>query len=100
MADPEGLFEPVLVSDEIARVTSAANWVQKMVEVECSLSQAQARLGLIPASAAEAISLLASSHNLDPTEMGRAARSSATPVIPLVRMLTAKLPKEAMPWIH
>lgn len=100
MADPEGLFEPVLVSDEIARVTSSANWVQKMVDVECSLARAQARLGMIPASAAEAISLLASSHNLDPTELGRAARSSATPVIPLVRMLTAKLPKEAMPWIH
>lgn len=100
MADPEGLFEPVLVSDEIARVTSAENWVQKMVEVECSLARAQARLGLIPASAAEAISLLANSHDLDPTEMGRAARSSATPVIPLVRMLSAKLPKEAMPWIH
>lgn len=100
MADPEGLFEPVLISDEIARITSAYNWTQKMVEVEGALAIAEGELGIIPSDAANQIASLVRTHGLNPTELGMGARLSGTPVIPLVRMLTDRLTEGARPWIH
>ncbi len=100
MQGPEGLFEPVFVTDEMAPITSAQNWVQKMVEFECALAEAQAAVGLIPVQAATEISRLLFSHNIDPTELGVKARSGGTPVIPLVRILTDQLSEMARPWIH
>lgn len=100
MTDPEGLFDPILVSDEIAQVTSSSNWLQKMVDVEVALAKVQADVGLIPKSAADEISVLSSTHSLDPSEIGRLARSSGTPVVPLVRLLGERLPESARPWIH
>lgn len=100
MVEPEGLFEPVLVSDSVARMTSSAAWVQKMVEVEGVIAKVQAEMGLIPMSAADEIALLSTNHDLDPGELGRLARGGGTPVIPLVRLLTDKLSESARPWIH
>ncbi|NNN19759.1 MAG: adenylosuccinate lyase family protein [Acidimicrobiaceae bacterium] len=100
MDGPEGLFEPLFISDEMDPIVSAHNWVQKMVDVECAIARAQGELGVIPADAANEISRLASTHGLDPTELGRKARDGATPVIPLVQILTDKLPETARPWIH
>lgn len=100
MQRSEGLFEPVLVSDAIASVTSSLNWVQKMVEVECAIAVAQAEMNIIPAEAAAEINELRHGHRLDPTDLGRGARSGGTPVIPLVRMLTEKLSDSSKPWIH
>ncbi len=100
MQGPEGLFEPVFVTDEMVPITSAQNWVQKMVEFECALAQAQADVGLIPVQAANEISGLISTHSIDPTELGIKTRFGGTPVIPLVRILTDKLSESARPWIH
>ena len=100
MQDLEGLFEPVFITDEMAPITSARNLVQKMVEFECALAQAQAEVGLIPVKAAKEISGLISTHGIDPTELGVKARSGGTPVIPLVQILTDKLSVSARPWIH
>lgn len=100
MVDPEGLFDPILVSDEIAQITSSSNWVQKMVDVEVALAKVQAEVGLIPKKAAEEISVLSSTHSLDPSELGRLARTSGTPVVPLVRLLGERLPESSRPWIH
>ncbi|TAN20175.1 MAG: adenylosuccinate lyase family protein [Actinomycetota bacterium] len=100
MQGPEGLFEPVFVTDEIAPVVSSQNWVQKMVDVECALAAAEAQYGVIPAEAANEIATLKSNHGIDPTELGRKTREGGTPVIPLVRILTEKLPESARPWIH
>lgn len=100
MTDPAGLFNPILISDEIARVTSSSNWVQKMVDVEVALAAVQADLGLIPTDAAEEIATLSNSHGIDPDELGRLARSSGTPVVPLVRLLGERLPETARAWIH
>lgn len=100
MQGPEGLFEPVFISDEMAPVTSAQNWVQKMVEFEAALAIAQGELGLIPSEAANEIAGLAASHGLDPTELGVKARASATPVIALVKGLGDRLSNASRPWIH
>ena len=100
MQGAEGLFEPMFISDEMAPVTSAQNWVQKMVEFEGALATAQGELGLIPIDAAKEIAALAVSHNLDPTELGVKARASATPVIALVKGLGDRLSDASRPWIH
>lgn len=100
MEGPEGLFEPVFITDEMASVTSARNWVQKMVEFESALAVSLSQVGLIPREAAEEISRLSSNHNVTPTELGISARASATPVIQLVRRLASQLSDEASPWIH
>lgn len=100
MLESEGLFEPVFVTDRMAAITSAGNWVQRMVDFECALAIAQGELGIIPRSASEEISHLSTSHGVDPTELGVSARSSATPVIALVRRLGDQLSPDARPWIH
>ncbi len=100
MGGPEGLFEPIFISDAMAPITSARNWVQKMVEFECVLADVQGRLGLIPSEAAYEIAALTKTHGIDPTVLGVDARSSATPVIALVRSLSDQLSEAARPWVH
>lgn len=100
MFQAEGLFEPVLVSDQIAEVTSAGNWVRKMLEAERALAQAEAEFGVIPAAAATEISEVAHNLEIDPSVLGRSARDSGTPVISLIRLLTENLSPSSKPWVH
>ncbi len=100
MGGPEGLFEPVFISDAMAPITSAANWVRKMVDFECALAGVQGELRIIPIEAAHEISQLSRSFQIDPTFLGVAARITASPVIALVAGLGDRLSESARPWIH
>jgi len=61
-----------------------------MLRFEAGLAGAQARLGMIPASAAEVIGRLRSG-DFDPAAIARAGRDSATIAIPFVKELTARV---------
>jgi len=100
----EDLFEPIFVPDEIREALGGRAWLQAMLDAEASLAVAQARAGLIPAEAAQAISGCCTADRFDPEEIGREGRAAGNPVVPLVRALTAAVSgeasKEAARYVH
>ncbi len=72
---------------------------QRMLDVEAALARAQARLGIIPAEAAEAISRAARLENLDTTELAESARNVGAPVVGVVAGLS-RAAGEAGAWTH
>jgi 3-carboxy-cis,cis-muconate cycloisomerase len=62
-----------------------------MLRFEVSLARAEARIGIVPASAVEAIAAAARPEAFDPADIARRARSSGTIAIPFVEMLTARV---------
>src|SRR6185503_18308871 len=63
--------------------------LRTLVNVEAAIARAQAKVGLIPDSAAQAISAAARSQAFDAESLVRDARQSGTIAVPLVSALTA-----------
>lgn len=84
-----GLLAPVRAGTRAESLTSDAAWARAMLEAAAALARAQARAGFIPAWAAETISRAAAALTVNPAELARRARRSATPVVPLVADLRA-----------
>jgi 3-carboxy-cis,cis-muconate cycloisomerase len=85
------LIESLATTEELAAIFSDRSVLEALLGFEAALARAQARLALIPAAAAEAISSAAVSTNFDPGEIAREARKSASIAIPLVKNLTARV---------
>ncbi|WP_250573182.1 lyase family protein [Nonomuraea sediminis] len=85
------LLAPVVAGTRAAGLTSDSAWVRAMLECEAALARAQARLGLIPTTAAETITRVASTLTPDPATLALHSRTSATPVLPLLTTLRAAL---------
>jgi 3-carboxy-cis,cis-muconate cycloisomerase len=96
----DGLFAPLLVSDELAELTGDTAWLQALLDAEAALAGAGADAGIIPAEAAEAIADACVAANFDADEIGRAGRGGGNPVIPLVPALTAAVAETARTWVH
>ena len=62
-------------------------WVQAMLDVEVALANAQAELGVIPHSAAEAIAKAARAERIDMTVLVDGVHETANPVVALVPQL-------------
>lgn len=84
-----GLLNPAWAGTGVDALLSDEAWVAAMVEVEVALARVQARLGVIPATAAEAIARAAGSATLDVPALARRARDAANPVVSFVPELTA-----------
>ncbi|WP_433234152.1 3-carboxy-cis,cis-muconate cycloisomerase [Actinomadura nitritigenes] len=82
-----GLLSPVRAGTEAEAATSDAAYLAAMLDAEAALARAQARLKIIPAAAAEAITAAAASAasgGVDVADVARRARGSGNPVVPLV----------------
>ncbi len=86
-------------SDAMRAVFDERAYFQRMLDVEAALARVQARLGIIPAPAAAAITAAARFENLDPAELAASARNVGYPVIGLVTGL-ARAAGEAGAWTH
>ncbi|WP_198376526.1 3-carboxy-cis,cis-muconate cycloisomerase [Neoroseomonas rubea] len=75
-------------------------FLQRMLDVEAALARAQARLALIPAEAAAAITAAADATRLDLPAMAAATRNTGYPVVALVKQLTALAGPDAGRWTH
>ena len=95
-----GLFESVFTTDELSAATSDRAWVAAMLEFEAALAVAEAKVGLLPVKAADAIQLVCRQVHLDPVALGRAGRLGSNPAIPLVASLRAHLPDDVGRWLH
>jgi 3-carboxy-cis,cis-muconate cycloisomerase len=77
--------------------------LQGMLDFEAALARAEARTGVIPAAAAQAIASNCRADLFDHAEIARAAALAGNPAIPLVKHLTALVGKhnaDAMRFVH
>jgi 3-carboxy-cis,cis-muconate cycloisomerase len=98
-----GLLSPSWAGAPVESLVDDQAWLQAMLDTEAALARAQARLGLIPRSAATSITTAAREAELDVTELARAARATANPVVAFVPAFTravAGLDPEAAEYVH
>jgi 3-carboxy-cis,cis-muconate cycloisomerase len=86
--------------ERVDRELDGTAWLAALLHVEGALARAEARAGLVPEDAAEAIAAACRVELFDPAALGRRARDSANPVVPLVKELTARVPPAAAPYVH
>jgi len=82
------LIDSLATTEPLADAFSDAALLTAMLRFEVALARAEARVGVIPAAAAEAIVAAAVPDAFDPAAIARTARASGTTVIPFVEMLT------------
>jgi 3-carboxy-cis,cis-muconate cycloisomerase len=75
-------------------------YLQRMLDVEAALARAQARLGIVPPTAAEAITQAAQADRLDLPALAADTRNTGYPVVGLVRQLSRLAGPEAGRWTH
>ena len=76
-------FDALFVPPPLREATGERAWLQAMLDFEAALARAQARAGLIPEEAAQAIAAA----TLDPEEIARAGRATGSPAAALVDTL-------------
>ena len=92
----DGLF----TTPEMAAAFSPAAHVQGMLAFEAALARAEARAGVIPPAAADAIAAACRGELVDVAAVYREAATAGTPAIPLVRMLTERVAEDARGYVH
>ena len=95
----EALFLPILVPEEVRDAVSERAWLEAMLASERALARAEARVGVIPAEAADAIAAACDPERFDVAQLAEEGRRVANPVEPLVRALVAEA-GEAGRWVH
>ncbi|HEY4355239.1 MAG TPA: 3-carboxy-cis,cis-muconate cycloisomerase [Acidobacteriaceae bacterium] len=84
------LFQPPQSGKALA-VFSAEHELQCLLDVEAALARAEARCGIVPASAAETIVAHCQAGLFEPASLAAASTRSGNIAIPLVRQLTRKV---------
>ena len=95
-----GLFGGLFARGAVGGEVGDRAWLQAMLDAEAALARASAAAGLVPAEAAEAIAAACRAEHFDLDEIGRDAARTGSPVVPLVRALTARVPTEAGAHVH
>src|SRR3569833_3081261 len=90
-------------SDAMQKDFSDAARIQRMHDFEAALARAEARVGVIPAAAVDAIAACCRADGIDLAALARAAGDAGNLAIPLVKQLTAEVEKrdeEASKYVH
>jgi 3-carboxy-cis,cis-muconate cycloisomerase len=97
-----GLLDPLFTTDAIREVFSDRACLQRMLDFEAALARAQARTGVIPASAASPIQAKCRAELFDFEALARAAALAGNLAIPMVKQLTALVAddQEAGRYVH
>jgi 3-carboxy-cis,cis-muconate cycloisomerase len=94
------MFDRIFVPAEFREAVSDRAWLQAMLDAERALAAAEARAGVIPTDAAEAIAAVCEWERFDPVELGEQGQAAGNPVEPLVRALTAAVEGDAARYVH
>lgn len=84
-------MESLAATEALSRVFSDANVLRAMLDFEVALARVEARLGVIPARAADAIAAAAQPDEFDAAELTRQSLRAGTPAIPLVNALKERV---------
>jgi 3-carboxy-cis,cis-muconate cycloisomerase len=98
-SDP-GLFAGLYARGEPASLLSGEAWLQAMLDVEAALARACAQEGLIPAPAAEAIATACDAGGFDLVSIAQETAHHASPVVPLVAALRARVGDPDAQYVH
>lgn len=93
-------FAPIFVPARLREATSDTAWLQAMLEAERALAVVEARLGFIPAEAAESIAASCRAELFDIGELAEEGRRTGNPVEPLVRALRDRVGGKAADFVH
>ena len=97
------LIESLSTTPALAALFSDESVLQAMLEFETALARAEARSGVIPSQAADAIAAAARPSNFDVATLADTTFRAGTPAIPLVKMLNDLVRKsdaEAARFVH
>lgn len=93
------LFRNLFSTAEMRALFTAEATLRTWLEAEKALAQAQGKLGVIPADAAESIAVACDEeYDLDEIEKGIA--STLHPIVPVVRAIVGKAKGNGAPWVH
>jgi 3-carboxy-cis,cis-muconate cycloisomerase len=95
-----GLFTSIFVPETVRDAVSDAAWVRAMLDAEAALAAAEADIGIVPRASAEAIAKACARAELEPGELGVAARPAGNPVPALVRALREAVGGDAAQAVH
>ncbi|MFE3187134.1 3-carboxy-cis,cis-muconate cycloisomerase [Streptomyces violascens] len=90
-ATDAGLMSPVRAGTPAEAALTDEAWLSAMLDAEVALACAQARIGIIPWSSAEAIAASARGGRYDLAMLARRAREAGNPVVALVQELTREV---------
>jgi 3-carboxy-cis,cis-muconate cycloisomerase len=93
-------FQHLYASDEMRQVFSDQGKITAWLDVEAALARSEAACGLIPDSAAKAISAAAKFENMDIESMIEEYKRVGFPIVPLVHQLAKVCDPEAAKFIH
>ena len=93
------IFAPLFSDLEIAALLTDQAYVRALVEVEAALARAQAKLGVIPSTAAERISKV-QAEKIDTGALSKGVIRSGFPIIALVQQLREQAGEEGAPYVH
>src|SRR4029450_13242202 len=85
------LIDSLATTDALAELFSDDSVLGAMLEFEAALARASASAGVVPAAAAAVISDAAGRGGFAASEIAKEARSGATPAIPVVKALRARV---------
>ena len=97
MSDPSDLL---YTTPDLATLFSPESHVRRMLDVEAALARAQARVGVIPSPAAEAIAGACAAGSYDVAALYAAAAQAGTVVIPLVKAIGDRVDAEVHAFVH
>jgi 3-carboxy-cis,cis-muconate cycloisomerase len=100
---PVKLIDSLATTEPLSEIFSDESVLQAMLEFEVALARAQARLGIIPALAVDAIASSARVQYFDVAALAHDTLHAGTPVIPLSKTLTEKvraLNADAAKFVH
>lgn len=97
MSDPRDALH---TTPAMAAVCAPEAHLRHLLAFEAALARAEARAGLIPAAAADAIGAACQVERFDLAALYREAASAGTLAIPLVRALTAQVAEAGRPYVH
>lgn len=94
------LLKDLYRTDEMRAVFDDMHLLQKWLDVEVALAQAEAALGVIPVPAAEEIARRARAENLDTSRIKQLIDQTVHPIVPLIRVLKDACADDAGEYIH
>ncbi|HSR12442.1 MAG TPA: adenylosuccinate lyase [Thermodesulfobacteriota bacterium] len=94
------LFGELFSTEEMRKIFSDENTIQKWLDVEAALARAEAKLGIIAAGHAEEITRKARVELIDMAEMKRQLFHTHHPIMPLIRCFQKVCEPKAGEYIH
>lgn len=94
------LFRNLFGTDFVRAIFDDKAYIQRCIDVEVALADAQALLGVIPSSAAFRIAEACESMELDYERLSRETEVVGYPILPLVRQLSTACGEDAGRYVH